>query len=87
MKNFKEIEQAARDQLVEAHLKTVGATICPPATHSETVSPKLPSAEDRVMRSDYYASLTYRELNGLELASCTEDGVDESQKKGKTGDE
>lgn len=87
MNDHKKAERANRDKLVSEYLDKVGATVCPPATFSDTVSAKLPTAEDRVMRSNYYASRTYRELHHLDLAACTEDGIDESQNKGASDDE
>lgn len=86
MNDHKKAEQAQRDQMVEAYLKDVGATVCPPQTFSTGPQSKPLSPEDRVMRSQYYASLTERELHSLDYAPCTDNGVDSSYLKTSTED-
>lgn len=87
MNDHKKVEQAQRDQMVEAYLKDVGATVCPPATYSDVVVAKQPSSEDRVMRTQYYAGLTDRQKNLYDYAPCNDAGIESGYLNTSTGED
>jgi hypothetical protein len=79
--DHKKAEQAHRDRMVSEYLNNVGATKCPTKAPTSQPEARTLSPEERVMRSQYYATRTERELTMMDYAPCNDNGVDSSYLK------